>query len=72
MDEEITSGQAAKLAGLSRQRIGQLAEAGKIGRQVAGRFWVFTRAEILAFVAQEKDKGGRPKKTKEASESQPA
>ncbi len=60
-DEEITAGEAARIAGVSRQRINQLAEAGRIGRQVAGRYWVFTRAEIEAFKAQPKSKGGRPK-----------
>ena len=60
-DEEITAGEAARIAGVSRQRINQLAEAGRLGRQVAGRYWVFTRAEIEAYTAQPKRKGGRPK-----------
>ena len=60
-DEEITAGEAARIAGVSRQRINQLAEAGRIGRQVAGRYWVFTRAEIEAYKAKPKSKGGRPK-----------
>ena len=61
MSEELTAGEAAQILGVNRQRINQLAKAGRLGRQIAGRYWVFTRAEIEAFKNQPKSKGGRPK-----------
>lgn len=61
MDQELTAGEAAAVLGVNRQRINQLARAGRIGRQVAGRYWVFTRVELESFKAQPKPKGGRPK-----------
>ena len=61
MSEELTAGEAAEILGVNRQRINQLAKAGRLGRQIAGRYWVFTRAEIEAFKNQPKSKGGRPK-----------
>ena len=60
-EELITAGQAAQIAGLSRQRINQLAESGRLGRQVAGRYWVFTRREVEEYRDTPRDKGGRPK-----------
>jgi excisionase family DNA binding protein len=60
-DEEILAGEAAKILGVNRQRINELARAGRIGRQVVGRYWVFTRAELEAYKAAPKSKGGRPK-----------
>ena len=60
-EELITTGEAMRMLGLSRQRINEIASAGRIGRQIAGRYWVFTREEIEAYKAQPKSKGGRPK-----------
>lgn len=61
-EELITSGEAAKIAGISRQRINELAAMGRLGRQVAGRYWVFTREEVQEYMVQSKlNKGGRPK-----------
>ncbi len=60
-DEELTAGEAAVILGVNRQRVNELARAGRIGRQVAGRYWVFTRAELEAFKNAPKSKGGRPK-----------
>lgn len=61
-DELITAGEAARIAGVSRQRINELASMGRLGRQVAGRYWVFTRDEIEAYKSQARhNKGGRPK-----------
>jgi excisionase family DNA binding protein len=60
-DEELTAGEAAVILGVNRQRVNELARAGRIGRQVAGRYWVFTRAELEAFKSAPKSKGGRPK-----------
>jgi len=61
--DELTSGEAAELLGVSRQRVNQLAQDGKLpARHVAGRYWVLTRADVEAFKAKAKSKGGRPKK----------
>jgi excisionase family DNA binding protein len=60
-DELITAGEAARIAGVSRQRINELASLGRLGRQVAGRYWVFTREEVEAYKHAPKNKGGRPK-----------
>lgn len=61
--DELTGGEAARLLGVSRQQVNRLAHAGKLpARHVAGRFWIFRRADIEAYKAQEKSKGGRPKK----------
>ena len=60
-DEELTAGEAAEILGVNRQRVNQLAHAGRIGRQVAGRYWVFTRAELEAFKSSPDRKPGRPK-----------
>lgn len=61
--DELTSGEAAELLGVSRQRVNQLAQDGKIpARHVAGRYWVLTRADVEVFKAKAKSKGGRPRK----------
>ena len=61
--DELTSGEAAELLGVSRQRVNQLAQDEKLpARHVANRYWVFTRADVEAFKAKAKSKGGRPKK----------
>ena len=52
--------EAAEYLGVHRQRIYQLADEGKLGRRIAG-YWVFTRAELDAYRAAPKSKGGRPK-----------
>lgn len=65
----ITAGEAARIAGVKIQRIHELANAKRIGQKVAGRFWVFTRAEIEAYRDGPKNKGGRPKKQTPASVS---
>lgn len=60
-EDLITAGEAARIAGVTRQRINELASMGRLGRQIAGRYWVFTRAEVEAYKAAPKSKGGRPK-----------
>ncbi len=62
-DEYITATEAARLAGVTRARIYELARAGRLGRQEYGRVWIFTRAEVEAYRAQaaERPRGGRPK-----------
>lgn len=64
-DELITAGEAARIAGVSRQRINELASSGRLGKQVAGRYWVFTRDEVEAYRDAPKNKGGRPKEYSE-------
>ncbi len=59
-DEEVTAGEAAAILGINRQRINQLARSGRIWRQIAGRYWVFSRSELEAFKNSPR-KGGRPK-----------
>ncbi len=64
MEEELLTGaNAARFLGLSRARINLLAKQGRLGKQIAGRFYVFTRAELELYKAQPKDKGGRPPKS---------
>lgn len=62
-DDELTGGQAARLLGVTRQHVNRLAHDQKLpGRHIAGRFWVFRRADVEAYQVAEKSKGGRPKK----------
>ncbi len=60
MDDLLMGDDAARYAQLSRQRLYQLAANGEVGRKVSGH-WVFTRAELDAYKAAPKNKGGRPK-----------
>ncbi len=53
--------QAAEYLGVTRQAINALARRGEIGRQV-GRAWVFTQAELDAWIAKPRPLGGRPPK----------
>lgn len=61
-EQLLTAGDVARETGLSRQRVNQLASEGRLGRQIAGRYWVFTREEVdhLKPIAKT-SKGGRPK-----------
>ncbi len=59
-DELLKAVQAAKYLGITRQRVYELAEAGRLGQRIAG-YWVFSKAELDAFKAAPKSKGGRPK-----------
>jgi hypothetical protein len=61
-DEWIGVSEAARIAGVSIQRIHELGYAGRLGQQIAGRHWVFTRKEIEAYKNAPKQKGGRPRK----------
>ena len=60
-DELITTGEAATYLGMSRQRMIELAENGKIPTRRAGKFWLFRRADLDRWKVAPKDKGGRPK-----------
>lgn len=58
----MTLAEAAQELGISRQRLAVLAKQGRLGHQVAGRYWVFTRAEVQAYKPMVKvSRGGRPK-----------
>ncbi len=61
-DEEVTGGEAARLLELSRQQVNRLAHAGKLlGRQIAGRYWLFRKGDVFAYKRAARAKGGRPK-----------
>jgi len=61
-EQLLTSADAARYVGVTSTRIRQLATAGRLGQQIAGRYYLFTQAELDAFKAQPKAKGGRGKK----------
>ena len=60
--EYLSAVQAAKYLGVNRQRVYELADAGRIGRRLGG-YWLFTQAELDAYNQEraERPKGGRPK-----------
>lgn len=63
MADELTLRDAASELGMSYQRLQVLAKEGRLGRQVAGRYWVFSRKEIEEYKPLVKQsKGGRPPK----------
>lgn len=49
------------MLGITRQRLAVIAQQGRIGHQVAGRYWIFTPEEVEAFKPQIQGKAGRPK-----------
>ena len=59
--EDLTLSEAARELGISRQRLAVIASEGRLGRQVAGHYWIFTRAEVEAFRPNIQGKAGRPK-----------
>jgi excisionase family DNA binding protein len=66
MEEEelMTATEAAEYLGISRARVSLLAKQGRLGRQIAGRYNVFTRAELDIYKAQApQNKGGKGKKS---------
>ena len=66
MEEELlTTGDAAKYLGMSRQRIIELADNGKIPSRRAGKFWLFHQADLDQWKQAPKSKGGRPKEEAE-------
>ena len=62
--DEMIAADAARYLGVTPERISALVRKGRlVGRLVAGRVRVFTRAELDAYRAQAAtNKGGRPKK----------
>ncbi len=73
MDDILVGVDAAKELGLSKQRLYELASAGRMGQKV-GSHWLFTRTELEAYKLSKKSKGGRPKEEAGplAMEAQPA
>ena len=60
-DDLLNATSAARYLAVSRQRIYELAQAGRLGHRLAG-YWVFSRAELDAYrQARHGTKGGRPK-----------
>lgn len=58
----VSSAEAAEILGVSRERVRQLAAAGRIQEvPTSGRGKVFTRGSVTALAQQERT-GGRPKK----------
>ena len=55
------TGEAAAYLEITRQRLDELAEAGRIPRRKVGRNYIYRRADLEAFKAAPKSKGGRPK-----------
>ncbi len=65
MTDEIllTATEAAQYLGISRARVSLLAKQGRLGKQIAGRYNVFTRAELDVYKQQApQNKGGKGKK----------
>ncbi len=57
--EYLSASQAAAYLGVHRSRLYQLTKMG-LGRQIGG-YWLYTKAELEAYKAVPKNKGGRPK-----------
>jgi hypothetical protein len=68
--DELTMPQAARELGITRQRLGVIAKAGRLGRQIAGHYWLFTRAEVEAFKPNIRGKSGRPREQKRKTDKQ--
>jgi len=64
-DEKLlTATEAAQILGVSRARVSLLAKQGRLGKQIAGRYNVFTHAELDAYKTQApQNKGGKGKKS---------
>lgn len=59
VDELWSTQQAAEYLGVTRQAVNALAKRGEVGHQV-GRAWIFTQAELDAWVKKARPQGGRP------------
>lgn len=63
--EKLGAGDAAAYLGVTTQRLSAIRrakhEAGeKFGQQIAGRWWVYTQAELDAYKTTRNPQGGRP------------
>ncbi len=70
-EDLITATEAARILGVTRQRISAIAQTGRLGRRVAGRYWLFTRDEVEAYKEQRQHNvGGRPRKDRPPDDSE--
>jgi|GEM_PF-6745410 len=60
--EHLNPVEAAAFLGSSVQWVHSLAKRGKLGRQIAKGYYIFTKEELQAYKDQPRDKGGRPPK----------
>ncbi len=62
-EELLSRPAAARYLGISSARLSQLTAAGRLGKQIAGEYWVFTQAELDAYKTDraQRPRGGRPK-----------
>ncbi len=61
-NDELIGAAAARLIGISPQRLSKLAKDGKIpSRFIATTVRVYRRADVLAYANTPKSRGGRPK-----------
>jgi len=56
----ITSTEAAKILGMTRQMVGRHAIAGRLIGRKPGRDWVFYRADVEAFAKVPRRRGPKP------------
>ena len=59
-DELMGAVQAAEYLGITPARVYLLSKQGRLGRRIGG-YWLYTKAELDAWKAGPKSKGGRPK-----------
>ena len=59
-DELMGAVEAAAYLGITPARVYLLSKQGRLGRRIGG-YWLYTRAELDAWKAVPKSKGGRPK-----------
>ncbi len=64
-EDLLSAAQAAAYLGLTRARINQLAEQGRLSRTEIGGYFLYRRADLDAYKAAPKSKGGRPKEAAE-------
>lgn len=63
MDGYMSVKEAAERMGVSRQRVNVLIKRGKLGAErVSERCWLVREADLKAYMAAPRDKGGRPRK----------
>lgn len=62
IQDYMTGKEARDYLEVSKQRLQELADAGRIRRHRMGRFWLYLRADVETYKAAPRDKGGRPKK----------
>ena len=68
-DELLMTHDVARILGVSRGRVWQLAASGRLGRKIEGPlpYYVFTRDEVEAYKQSPTRKAGRPKRGRPAA-----